>query len=157
MNYNINRRVKEIRNSTGLTQSQFGAELGQSKDVIVNIELNRNKKDINPNFLSHICKTFNVNENWLRTGEGEMFNKSNISTDPLHGNQELSPHATLILQNFLELSKSEQNEFIKLAEKIYNEDNIKILETEKNSMEIFQTAADTSMTDHISFHTDEED
>ena len=157
MNYDINQRVKEIRNTMSLTQSQFGAELGQSKDVIVNIELNRNKKDINPNFLSHICKTFDVNETWLCTGEGEMFNPSVALTNDIQKEHNLSPQAATILQNFLELSKSDQDKFIELAEKIFNNkeqnDNIILYkDISQNETQIFAADSSSPDTDSLIFH-----
>ena len=143
-------RIKELRKSFSLSQAAFGKKLGVSRDVINNIEQGRNKNNMSDIFIGHICNTFNVNETWLRTGEGEMFVK-NTTQD----NYELSPHAALILQNFRELSKSEQDEFIKLSEKIIKEDNENTNKKE-NNIKTFQMAADSGATENILFHTDEE-
>ncbi|WP_096636402.1 helix-turn-helix domain-containing protein [Clostridium cochlearium] len=67
----IAKRVTNIRKSNNLTQKEFGEKLGVSRDVIFNIESGRVKaKDL---FLTHLCDIFNVNKEWLLTGEGEMF------------------------------------------------------------------------------------
>lgn len=67
----LNERIKELRKELKLTQREFAERLGVSRDTIANIEGGRiDLKDI---FTLSICREFNVNETWLRTGEGEMF------------------------------------------------------------------------------------
>ena len=65
-------RIKAVCESLKLSQREFGEKLGVSRDVIGNIEYNRvPPKEL---FLQHMCDLYNVNEHWLATGEGEMFN-----------------------------------------------------------------------------------
>ena len=66
-------RFKMIRNALKLSQDEFGEKLGLTRGAIANVELGRT--EANPLFISLVCSTFNVNETWLRTGEGEMFNE----------------------------------------------------------------------------------
>lgn len=64
-------RVREIRKFLGLTLEKFGEPLGVTKTTISRIE-----KDINnltEQMAKSICREFNINEEWLRTGKGEMF------------------------------------------------------------------------------------
>lgn len=70
----LNKRIKDVRQTLKLSQREFGAKLGVSRDVISNIEYNR----VQPKklLLKHICQLYNVNEHWLETGEGEMFNST---------------------------------------------------------------------------------
>lgn len=64
-------RIKILRKTLKLTQQAFAESLGVSRDTIANVEGGRIEiKDI---FILSICREFNVNETWLRTGEGEMF------------------------------------------------------------------------------------
>jgi transcriptional regulator with XRE-family HTH domain len=68
----LNTRIRELRKSLKLTQQEFGNKIGLSKASIGNIEngiINLTDRNV-----SLICSTYNVNENWLRNGEGEMFN-----------------------------------------------------------------------------------
>ena len=67
----LNERVREARNALGLSQTEFGARIGVSIDVIKNIENNRT----NPSnlLLNHMCEIHHVNRAWLETGEGDMF------------------------------------------------------------------------------------
>ena len=67
----LNDRIKLIRKSLGLTQDEFGKRLGLTRGAITNIEMN--KTEPKPLLIDLICRIFNVNEDWLRTGEGEMF------------------------------------------------------------------------------------
>lgn len=67
----MNNRIKEIREAMNLSRAKFGDKLGLSGDVINNLE--RGRIEIKDDRILSICRTFNVNENWLRTGEGEMF------------------------------------------------------------------------------------
>lgn len=69
----MNSRIKQVRNALGLSQDEFGKKLGVTRGAITNIELN--KVEPKPLFVSLICQTFNVSDRWLRTGEGEMFVK----------------------------------------------------------------------------------
>lgn len=67
----MNNRIKQLRKAQKLNQTEFGEKLGVSKDVIYNLEAGR----VTPTEMQIklICKLFPVNEIWLRTGEGDMF------------------------------------------------------------------------------------
>ena len=68
----MNDRIKELRKALGLSQEDFAKKLGlKSRGKIANIEFG--KIEVDNDFASLICKQFNVNEKWLRTGEGNMF------------------------------------------------------------------------------------
>ncbi len=69
----MNERIKFLRKELGLTQSQFGEKLGLKGNTITNYETKlRTPSDA---VVLSICREFDVNETWLRTGEGEMFIK----------------------------------------------------------------------------------
>ena len=67
----INERIKELRETLGLSQQEF-AERIHSKQVSVSSYERGTRTPLEPIILS-ICREFNVNERWLRTGEGPMF------------------------------------------------------------------------------------
>ena len=69
----MNERIKEVRLALKLSQDEFGRRLGVTRGAITNIELN--KVEPKPLFTELLCNTFNVNEDWLHTGEGAMFNE----------------------------------------------------------------------------------
>lgn len=67
----MNKRIAEVRRSTGLNQQDFAARIGLTKNFVSLLETgNRIPSD---RTISDICREFNVNETWLRTGEGEPF------------------------------------------------------------------------------------
>ena len=64
-------RLRELRKSTGLSQTDFALKLGCSRGVIKNLE--EGKTDISPAFADLICRTYGCSVIWLETGDGEMF------------------------------------------------------------------------------------
>lgn len=66
----MNTRIKEIRKYFELSQREFADRLKIGTTAISKIESGVN----NPSdqTISLICSEFNISENWLRTGEGEM-------------------------------------------------------------------------------------
>ena len=67
----MNERLKKLRKALDLTQQEFADRIGVTRNSFANYETGRNTP-IDAIIIS-ICKEFNVNENWLRTGEGDMF------------------------------------------------------------------------------------
>lgn len=67
----MNSRIKELRKALGLTQNDFGVRLGLAPNTITNYETGR--REPSNQIIIAICREFNVNEEWLRTGEGKMF------------------------------------------------------------------------------------
>ena len=67
----MNERIKKLRKILDLTQQEFGDRLGIKRNTIATYESGRN--DPIDAVISLICKEFNVNEEWLRGGVGEMF------------------------------------------------------------------------------------
>lgn len=69
----MNERIKTIRKQANLSQEDFGNRISISKAAVSRLESATN----NPSeqTIQLICREFNVNEEWLRTGNGEMFNK----------------------------------------------------------------------------------
>jgi len=120
----LHERIKEIRKHFRLNQTEFGARLGVSRDVIKNIELDRLKKpEQKEPLLKLICREFDVSENWLRFEDGEMFRP--LSADEkLAGfmgalmNCDDSDPVKKLLIGFVELSPEEQEQMKSLMKKI---------------------------------------
>lgn len=64
-------RIKEVRKSLNLTQQKFADRIGTKQNTVAQYEIGRNVP-IDP-VITAICREFNVNEVWLRTGAGEPF------------------------------------------------------------------------------------
>lgn len=64
-------RLKKLRKTLDLTQQEFADKLKVPRNTIGGYEVGKS----NPSdaAVNNICNIFNVNEEWLRTGNGEMF------------------------------------------------------------------------------------
>lgn len=67
----MNERIKELRKALGLTQQEMAEKLGIKRNTIAQYEIGRNPPT--DTVITLMCRAFDVNEEWLRTGEGEMF------------------------------------------------------------------------------------
>ena len=67
----MNERIKKIRKALDLTQQKFADQLGVKRNTVGQWECGINA--VTDQVINSICREFDVNENWLRTGEGEMF------------------------------------------------------------------------------------
>lgn len=71
MENTINDRITMVRKSLNLSQTAFGEKLGVSRGVIKNIDESNTVPK--PEFVSLVCKVYNVDRDWLETGSGDMF------------------------------------------------------------------------------------
>lgn len=125
----MNDRIKELRKTLGLTLEKFGERIGLKKSTLSLVE---NKKgNVTDQMFKSICREFNVNPDWLQTGEGEMFNLSVDETAAIVAEllDESTPTYNLILsiaKTYQQLDAKSQgvlDDFIsKLSENIKKED-----------------------------------
>ena len=67
----MNERIRLLRKELGLNQSDFGNKIGVKQGTVAGYESGaRTPLDA---VVSSFCREYDVNEDWLRTGEGEMF------------------------------------------------------------------------------------
>lgn len=66
-------RVRMLRKELDLTLEKFAKPLGVGKTAISNIE--NESRNLTDQMIISICREYNVNEEWLRSGEGEPFKK----------------------------------------------------------------------------------
>ena len=70
----IRNRLKELRTALGMTQVKFAERIAISTSYISEVE--SGIKEINERVLRLIIAEFNVNEQWIRNGQGVMFNEN---------------------------------------------------------------------------------
>lgn len=92
----MNTRIRQLRLTLKLTLKDFGERLGLKPSTISDIEHLR--CNISDRLIISICSRFNVNEEWLRTGEGLMFNSHDKKFDEFF---EIYSHLNQPLQDFL--------------------------------------------------------
>ena len=66
----INERIKFLRNTLGLSQESFGKTILLERSTISLIE--RHQRNVTDRIVNDVCREFNVSEEWLRYGTGEM-------------------------------------------------------------------------------------
>lgn len=66
----MNERIKQIRTSEGMSQQKFADRLKIARGNIAAYEVGKNAPS--DAVIALICKEFSINEEWLRTGQGEM-------------------------------------------------------------------------------------
>lgn len=67
----MNERLKKLRKTLDLTQQEFADRIGIARGNIGAYEVGKNAPS--DAVISLICREFNVNEEWLRSGTGDMF------------------------------------------------------------------------------------
>lgn len=104
---NCGGRVKQIRKNKGMTLEKFGERVGVTKQTVSRIENGVNA--LTEQMLLSICREFNVNETWLRTGEGEMFRERSPSEEVGYYVEELleyEGHGNPIYDMIIEMMKT---------------------------------------------------
>ena len=103
----IGERLKLIRKESGLNQTEFGARINLSQTTIGLYE--SDNRVITDRALSQICSAFNINEEWLKTGEGEM----RRATSPLFlRDSSLDATDREIIESYIRMTPT-QRQFIK--------------------------------------------
>lgn len=107
----MNERLKKLRKTLDLTQQEFADKIGSKRNTIAKYETNTNVPSAA--VITLICREFNVNEIWLRTGEGDMFQKSPESElDALVKKYGLSGGARILIEKFVNLKPDQQDVII---------------------------------------------
>lgn len=104
----MNERIKKLRKVLDLTQQEFGERLGIKRNTIATYESGRNEPI--DAVVSLICKEFNVNEEWLRDGTGEMFKAApSTALDALAEEYNYSHRDYVIVEEFSNLSRKDRD------------------------------------------------
>lgn len=101
-------RIKKLRKALSMTQQQFAARIGVKQNTVATYEIGRN--DPNDTVVTLICREFNVREEWLRSGEGDMFNpEPQTNYDVLKGAYpHLIPEMFALADEILKLPEAQQ-------------------------------------------------
>ena len=107
MENNLGDRIKLLREELGINQTVFGNRIGTSQNTITGYETGR--RTPSAVVLNSICREFNVNEDWLRNGSGDMFMKNpEDELDALADRYDLSRSARILIRKFVELPAKER-------------------------------------------------
>ena len=105
----ICRRLIELRSTLNLNQTDFASKINRKQGTYSAYE--KDEANIPERAIIDICRVFNVNEQWLRTGEGEMFS---TKLQPKSTQVELAFEVGKLLRGEDEFTKNFFLEYLKL-------------------------------------------
>ena len=123
----MNDRILKIRKDQKLTQDAFAEKLNLSKNYIWQME--KAERVPSDRTILDICRVFNVNEKWLRNGEGSMYlppedEEAAYVSDLLAGSDnELYSIIKAIMKTYSELGEKEKKVLESFAKDL--RDNLK--------------------------------
>jgi len=100
---NILDRIRFVRKTLGIKQGEFARRIGLTQTALSMIELG--KTALTEKNIKLICATFGIDENWLRTGNGEMFGS-------------MSPYEKELLAVFGKLTPDTQEFVLEMAQNL---------------------------------------
>lgn len=112
-------RIREVREYFGLSMEKFGSRIGIGKASISLLESGKNNPSVQT--ITLICREFGVSEQWLRTGEGEMFEQTRASVlDRLSTEYDLSREQRSVIEAFLDLDPQERDVILKYVHNVFD-------------------------------------
>lgn len=114
----MNTRIKELRTALHLTLEGFGDRIGVTRAAVSKWE--NGDRGIADSMVVSICREFGVSEQWLRTGEGKMFEQTRETVlDRLAAEYSLDKEQVSVIENFLDLSPQERTLFLTQMRKVF--------------------------------------
>lgn len=124
----MNERIRAVRKHFSMTLEKFGERIGVTAAAVSNFELD--KRQPSNQIIYVICREFGVNEIWLRTGEGEMFEPKTEDDEIaeflgslVEGREEWSRIKKSVILGLKELPTDFWPVFLKLCKDIAAEDS----------------------------------
>lgn len=106
----MNENIKKLRLELGLTMEEFGKNLGVTRSAISNIE--NGYRNLTEQMILAICNVYNVNEQWLRNGTGDMFVEDTDSLiEKIISDYPLDKLSQTILKTYIELDPKKREIF----------------------------------------------
>lgn len=112
-------RIHAVRAQADLTMSEFAKRIGMTTSSISLFE--SGKATPSDRTVLSICREFGVNERWLRTGEGEMFEQTRETVlDRLSMEYDLSREQRSVIEAFLDLDPQERDVILKYVHNVFD-------------------------------------
>lgn len=131
----INDRIKILRrDGLSMTMDAFGMRVGVSRSAISNIESgNRNVTD---QLFTSIVREFHVRPEWLRDGEGEMFDKQSGLLGKLRHEYNLTDLETAIIAEFIQMNPRERELMLEYGRNLLQKAEMRLVEEEDPAYEL---------------------
>jgi len=115
----VKSRIHAVRAQADLTMAEFAKRIGMTTSSISLFE--SGKATPSDRTVLSICREFGVNEHWLRTGDGEMFEQTRETVlDRLATEYDLSREQRSVIEAFLDLDPQERDVILKYAHNIFD-------------------------------------
>lgn len=114
----MNERIKRIRKLSNLTQQEFADKIKVKRNTVATYEMGRSIPS--DSAIALICREFNVNENWLRNGEGPMYKERDGSFTEMLSDIDDSDDDFIknIIKIYMELDEDSKAALKKVAKKM---------------------------------------
>lgn len=132
----LNSRIKQLRETLGLSQDAFGGRIGITRAAISNIE----KGDRNPSeqTLKSICREYDVSYLWLTEGTGDMFQETLIDEIP---EEYAFDMFALIVKRYMQLSPDKRKIVKEYLESVFVSSSNSIADELKKYVELKEAGA----------------
>lgn len=112
-------RIHAVRAQADLTMAEFAKRIGMTTSSISLFE--SGKATPSDRTVLSICREFGVNEHWLRTGEGEMFEQTRETVlDRLAAEYNLDKEQVSVIEAFLDLDAKDREAVLKYFHKVFD-------------------------------------
>ena len=112
----LGERLRKIRKSFDLTQQELADRIGSKRNTVATYEMGRTHPSAA--IITLICREFNINENWLRYGTGEMFKEeSTLSLDDYATAHHLTDIEIKILRLYMEMDEATRKDLLNMLKK----------------------------------------
>lgn len=112
-------RIRKVREHFGLSMEKFGSRIGIGKTSVSLLESGKNNPSTQT--VALICREFGVNEQWLRTGEGEMLEQTRETVlDKLCAEYGLDERRRAVIEGFLDLTEKEQEAVLQYLHNVFD-------------------------------------
>ena len=116
----MNARLKLVRKELNYNQKDFADRLLLSQGTLAQIE--KGARSVTDRTIKFLCSEFNINENWFRTGDGEMFIKPLNEIQTIANKLNLSGLELEILENSAYLKNHQQRIVLDLIKSFQKND-----------------------------------
>lgn len=142
----LGERIKKARKALDLTQQKFADQIGTTQNALTGYETGR--RNPSSSVINNICKTFDVNEEWLRTGKGEMFNaKSSAAMEALARERGLTHSDLVLIEKFLSMKQESR-----LAVAEYMLEVAAALNSDTTPLDIVTTRKNTDIDTEVGYY-----
>ena len=138
----MNNRLKELRESKGLSQEEFGSKIGIKSRAHISA-LESGSRNITDRIISDICREYGVREEWLRYGELPInAEASTFSLDEFARQHNATELELNILKAYFELDPGLRNNLVQhFKDRLSVSRRVSVADAEKSYKKMISNSA----------------